>query len=81
MGGPAEEDASRRTGQVVCHSGSEFAERPVALYWQGNRLAIDEIIARWREPGGKRFRVRTLEGQVFELFYNEGSGEWQIKSW
>jgi hypothetical protein len=74
-----ENDGKCRAGQVVCHSGSEYAERPIALYWQENRLEINEIIARWREPAGKRFRVSTTAGQAFELFYVEASGEWQIE--
>jgi hypothetical protein len=41
-------------------------------------LEIEEIISRWRIPGGKRFRVRTKDGQVFELFYGELYDEWRI---
>ncbi len=63
---------------VECHSGHEYAERPTALYWDEERLEIEEIISRWRIPGGKRFRVRTEDGQVFELFYGELYDEWRI---
>ncbi len=63
---------------VECHSGSAYAERPVALTWQGERLEIEAVEARWRIPGGLRFRVRTADGQVFELFYGELYDEWRI---
>lgn len=63
---------------VECHSGYEYAERPTALRWEGERLEIVEIIARWRIPGGKRFRVRTADDQVFELFYGELYDEWRV---
>ncbi len=63
---------------VECYSGSEYAERPVALYWQGQRLEIEQVEAQWRIPGGKRFRVRTRDGQVFELFYGELYDEWRV---
>ena len=69
--------------QVECRSDSEYAERPLAVYWQGERLEIVEIISRWRTPDGKWFRVRTQklpskEGQIFDLFYNEMNAAWQI---
>jgi hypothetical protein len=63
---------------VECHSGSEYAERPTSLYWQGERLEVSEVINRWRTPDGIVFRVNTITDQQFELFYNEGFDEWRI---
>jgi hypothetical protein len=63
---------------VECHSGYTYAERPIALHWEGRRLPIQAIEARWRLPGGRRFRVRTEDGQVFELFYGELYDEWRV---
>jgi len=63
---------------VECLSDYEYAERPVALTWNGQRLEISEITARWRSPAGRCFRVRTTDGQIFELTYAESSDEWQI---
>jgi hypothetical protein len=67
------------TEPVLCHSGFEYAERPVALYWEGQHLEICEILGRWRTQGGKRFRVLTRDDQIFELFYDESSKIWRIK--
>ena len=64
--------------QVECHSGFTYAERPIALQWEGERLEIEEIEAQWRIPGGRRFRVRVVDGRVFELFYGELYDEWRI---
>jgi len=64
--------------QVECHSGFEYAERPVALHWEGERLEISQIEAQWRIPGGKKFRVRTTNERTFELFYGEMYDEWKI---
>ncbi len=63
---------------VECHSGFEYAERPVALTWEGQRLAIQKVEDAWRIPGGRRFRVITEDGRVFELFYGELYDEWRI---
>jgi hypothetical protein len=64
--------------RVECHSGFEYAERPVALTWEGRRLEIEAVEAAWRIPGGKRFQVRTAGGLRFELFYGELYDEWRI---
>ncbi|HEX9617883.1 MAG TPA: hypothetical protein VGA03_10745 [Anaerolineales bacterium] len=63
---------------VECHSGSEYAERPTALYWQGQRLEIEAVQRRWRTPAARCFRVRTVQDQIFELCYEEHSDRWQI---
>ena len=63
---------------VECHSGYTYAERPIALHWGGVRLPIAEILARWRISGGLRFRIRTEDDRVFELFYGELYDEWRV---
>jgi hypothetical protein len=64
--------------QVECYSGVEYAERPTAFAWQGQRLVVEEVLQRWRAPGYKCFRVRA-GGQTFELRYDEHTEEWQIE--
>jgi len=64
---------------VECRSDSTFAERPLSLIWEGQRLEIAEILSRWQGPGEKGFRVQTTDKQVFELTYREISGEWIIQ--
>ncbi len=64
---------------VECRSDSEYAERPLALTWQGCRLEIAEILARWRGPAEKGFRVNTADGRAFELTYRELPDEWHVQ--
>jgi hypothetical protein len=58
--------------------GGEYAERPRALDWEGRQLEIAEIEDRWLTPAGKGFRVRTEDGQVFEVFYDRAMDAWSI---
>lgn len=67
-------------GQVECYSGSQYAERPVALHWEGQRLEIETIEGEWHSPDGKRFRVRTRGDQVFELLYVGRQDTWQVRA-
>lgn len=64
---------------VECRSDSEYAERPLALTWNGQRYEVAEILSSWRSPGEKGFRVKTSDGQNFELTYREVPDEWKIK--
>ncbi|MBE0700042.1 MAG: hypothetical protein IH586_24210 [Anaerolineaceae bacterium] len=66
------------TALVECYSGYQYPERPVAFQWQGDRLKVEQILAEWRIPDGKRFQVRTQDGQLFDLFFREMYDEWQI---
>jgi hypothetical protein len=65
---------------VECHSGYEYADRPTAFYWQEQRWEVIEILARWRTPEGKHFRVNTQHNQIFEILYVDSEDAWQIKT-
>ena len=63
---------------VECHSEYTYAERPVALHWEGKRLPIVAIVAQWQTPEAKNFKVRVEDGRIFELSYYESLDEWRI---
>ena len=58
---------------------TEYAESPLSLTWQGRRYEITEILARWRGPEDKGFRVKTIDGFAFKLTYQEISDDWHIQ--
>jgi hypothetical protein len=62
---------------VECHSGYAYAERPIALQWQGERLEIKTILAEWQTPDGTHFRVQTTDDQNFELIYRIAEDAWK----
>ena len=64
---------------VECRSDSEYAERPLSLTWEGFHYEIAEIVARWRGPSEKGFRLKTANGQAFDLTYRELPDEWLIQ--
>jgi hypothetical protein len=63
---------------VECHSGFAYAERPVAVMVDGQRQAITAILAHWRSPQGRHFRVQTAQAEIFELVYDEAAAVWHI---
>ena len=56
--------------QVWEYSGYEYAERPKAFRWEGDRLEIDKILDRWRTPGKKGVRVRVPDEREWSLCSN-----------
>jgi hypothetical protein len=64
--------------QVECRSEIAYAERPVALIWEGRRLLVSEVLLSARVPEGVRFRVRTEDEQVFELVYDQARDTWLV---
>ena len=63
---------------VICRSETTYAEKPVALLWEGERLDISVILASWHTPQGKIFRVSIADGRTFDLTYLLGDNIWQI---
>ena len=61
---------------VECYSGTRFAERPVALTWNGERLSIESVERAWQTPHGMAFIVRIAGGLRFELTYLPTSDQW-----
>jgi aminotransferase len=66
------------SGLVECRSGFTYADKPIALTWEGRRLEIVNILAEWLTPEEKHFRVRTGDGREFDLAYSLAADEWQI---
>ncbi len=64
---------------VECHAGYRYGERPLALHWEGQRLAVGAVLAAWRAPHGLCFRVRAEDDRYFELSYQEAADEWEIR--
>jgi len=67
------------TDRIECHSGFTYAEHPIALTWNGQRLEVDSVLAAWRTPGERRFRVRTRDLRTFELAYHEADDKWHTQ--
>jgi len=61
---------------VQCHSGYEYAQRPVVFQWEEKKLVVSRVIGEWKTPDGKLFRVLTKGDQVFDLLYNTMEDEW-----
>jgi hypothetical protein len=64
---------------VECYSGQTYPERPLAFYWEGERLEITEILSRWRSPEGLNFLVLIEDERTFVLSYNESEDHWSIE--
>jgi hypothetical protein len=65
---------------VTCRSDYAYAQRPTTFLWEAGQVDIALVLAEWRTPEGKGFRVQSAHGQVFELFYNQHIDQWRIQA-
>jgi hypothetical protein len=64
---------------VELYSGTVYAERPLACYWQGRRLEVSQVLRSWRTPAGPGFDVRVADGRRFRIELDESSDAWTIQ--
>ncbi len=64
--------------RVHCYSGHTYAGRPISFSWKGEQVAVQEVLAEWREPAGPVFRVKTERG-VVTLVYREKEDRWWMR--
>jgi hypothetical protein len=68
-----------RSEAVEAYSGYTYGESPRFVSWGGERLEVVKILARWRIPGGRGWRVEVNDGRLFELSYFERDDDWTIR--
>jgi len=64
--------------RVECYSGFEYAERPLAFFWQGEHLEVEKVLESSVTPEGKLFWVRVKNGSEFTLSYHQQADCWSI---
>lgn len=64
---------------VECYSGARYAERPVALVWHGERLAVESVERAWQTPDGPAFTVCVAGDRRFELTYDVSQDQWSVR--
>jgi hypothetical protein len=62
--------------QVECYSGYEYAQRPVAFWWQQERLEVAELLAEMSLPAAKRFIVKTRDHRRWVIEYQIDLDAW-----
>ncbi len=63
---------------VECVASALYPGDPLAFTWQAKRRQVRRVLARWRTPHGRAFRIQTAEDQPFALFYDEDTCQWRI---
>jgi len=64
--------------EVVAYSGSSGEEEPRQLRLAGRSSAVERILDRWREPGGRYFRVLTDDRHVHLLVCRDADLSWRL---
>jgi hypothetical protein len=64
---------------VECRSDGDYAGRPIRIRWQGKFMIVKEVLANWRTPQGKHYRVITQDEGVFDCWYSEVDDKWNVE--
>jgi hypothetical protein len=64
--------------QVEAYAGASYPERPTAVWWQGQRLDVTQVLRSWRTPDGLHFLVEIAEIGRAELIYQDEDG-WRME--
>jgi hypothetical protein len=67
-----------RIVKVDCHSGYTYAERPVSVEIDDQKMEITKIRAESRTPTGRKFKVQISDGREIDLVYIENKDEWEM---
>ena len=64
--------------QVECRSEHTYAQQPVAVWWQGQRLAVEALESEWLTPRGRAFRLRCAQNLCFVAAYDQAEDRWEV---
>jgi len=68
-----------KASQVECYSGGRYGERPLSFVLDDERYVVRAVERSWRTPSALHFRVRTEDGESFELAYYEKADSWNVE--
>lgn len=64
---------------VEYHSGYSCCDHPSAIWWQGQRHLVKTIIAEWRTPVEKHYRLLVAEDLILKAVLNEKENLWKVE--
>ena len=65
--------------RVECRSDHDYTGRPLAFYWQEQRLEVTEVLVQYRTPLGLSYQVQTASSGIFKLDYDTHTDEWSVQ--
>src|SRR5215510_14233957 len=65
---------------VDAYSGYKANERPIRFDLDEDTYEIASIEDRWQDPEAEYFKVRTTDGKLYLLRYDERTDEWTLQS-
>src|SRR5262245_36448216 len=66
--------------QVEAYSGYKANERPTSFVLDEETYEIASIEDRWQDPEAEYFKVRTTDGKLYLLRYDQRADEWTLQS-
>ena len=65
--------------RVECHSGYSSCDHPNAIFWHGQRHLVKAILAEWRTPIEKHYRLLVAGNLILNAFFDEKNNSWNVE--
>jgi hypothetical protein len=65
--------------RVEVRSDHDYTGRPLAFYWQEQRLEVSQVLVEYRTPQGYSYQVQTASSGIFRLDYDTNTQEWTVQ--
>ena len=71
--------------KVETYSGYKYDERPESFVWENKKFKVKRILENYYEKDGVEsklfnvFIIETLEGYIFNLYYQTNEDKWFLK--
>jgi hypothetical protein len=64
--------------RVACYAGHRGEEEPRRIWFDHRCVDVAEILDRWLSPDHRYFKLRGVDGCVYIVRHDEGSGCWVL---
>lgn len=65
--------------KVECQSGYSSCDHPNAVWWLGQRHLVKAIMAEWRTPIEKHYRLLVPENMIFHAAFHMKNNSWNVE--
>jgi hypothetical protein len=67
------------TARVEVYSSSRYADRPMAVWDDQERLEVTLVEHQWRDPNQLHFLVQVTDGRRLHLAYDLQADHWSVQ--
>jgi hypothetical protein len=64
--------------RVECYAGHRGEETPRAIYLDGRKVTVEEVLDAWLAPDHRYFKLRGDDGDVYIVRHDTQADSWEL---